>query len=103
MAESGPVGLAWPVVAADISLPPLYNSSSGSPYVQWSLLTDSHTHRKFLQVSSLQGLVEMFGDLLPGGKPVVPLLLPGDMVVLPVGAGEGSPHLGIMNHEARTW
>ena len=64
---------------------------------QVQVLRKSDTHRKFLQVSSLQGLVEMFGDLLPGGKPVVPLLLPGDMVVLPVGAGEGSPHL---NHES---
>ena len=39
----------------------------------------------------------MLWYVLPGGKPVVSLLLPGDMVVFPAGGGECSPNL---KHEA---
>ena len=41
------------------------------------------THRKFLEVTAVQRVVKMLGDVFPGGKPVVSLLLPCVVMVPP--------------------
>jgi len=38
---------------------------------------------KLREVGCGEGLVEVLGDVLPGGKPLVPVLLPGLVVLLP--------------------
>ena len=51
------------------------------------------THRQFLEVTAVQGVVQVLGDVFPGGKPVVSLLLPGVVMVSPRGGGERPPDL----------
>ena len=53
------------------------------------------THRQFLEVPTFQSFVEMLWDVLPGGKPIVSLFLPSDMVVLPARGGECSSDLNM--------
>ena len=55
------------------------------------------THRQFLEVTAVQGVVQVLGDVFPGGKPVVSLLLPGVVMVSPRGGGERPPDLSKRN------
>ena len=52
-------------------------------------------YRQFLEVSALQALVQVLGDVFPGGEPVVALLLPRVVVVPPARRREGPPHLQV--------
>ena len=51
------------------------------------------THLELGQVGGGEGLVQMLGDLLPGGEPLVPVLLPSLMVLLPGTRRERALHL----------
>ena len=52
-------------------------------------------YRQFLEVSALQALVQVLGDVFPGGEPVVALLLPRVVVVPPARRREGPSHLQV--------
>jgi len=43
----------------------------------------SSVKRKFLEVTAIQGIVKMLGDVFPGWQPVISLLLPGVVMVSP--------------------
>ena len=51
------------------------------------------THVERPQVVPAGLLVQVLGDLLPGGEPVVPHVLPGLVVVPPAASVEGLLHL----------
>ena len=57
------------------------------------------THRKFLEVTAVQGIVKMLGDVFPGGQPVVSLLLPGVVMVPPWWGGKRPPNLKYVKSE----
>ena len=56
------------------------------------LLTDL----KFGEVGGGEGLVQVLGDVLPGGQPLVPVLLPGLVVLLPGSRRKCALHLKIV-------
>ena len=57
------------------------------------------THRKFLEVTAVQGIVKMLGDVFPGGQPLVSLLLPGVVMVPPGRGGKRPPNLKYVKNE----
>ena len=57
------------------------------------------THRKFLEVTAVQGIVKMLGDVFPGGQPVVSLLFPGVVMVPPWWGGKRPPNLKYVKNE----
>ena len=54
------------------------------------------THLELGQVGGGEGLVQVLGDVLPGGEPGVAVLLPGFVVLLPGSRRKCALHLKIV-------